>query len=260
MKIVIVTTLLLVGSSARAEKFDAEIAALAKKQAPDTKRVGEILAGQADKKGGRTDWHVELDSSNCYWLIGHGDASVQKISLFLYGPDESLFSGRSATTRSNDNTAVLMNCPEKTGMHRAQLKVTEGHGAYELAIYAKPAPKKEPERDLLAEQLAKEAKSVAPGAQLVGDVYAGDDERADWFTELEKGKCYWVIAVGSDDIDELYLYLWDGDNNRITDSKAKANKTSLGHCAKETGMYKVQIKVNDGDGPYRVGVYSKAKG
>jgi hypothetical protein len=55
----------------------------------------------------------------------------------------------------------------------------------------------------------------------------------------------------------LYLYLWDGKNKRVTESKSDSDTAMVGHCAKENGMFKFQAKVDSGKGDYKVGVYVK---
>jgi hypothetical protein len=241
--------------------WEAKLAAVAKERAPGTTAVGGVYEGSAEKKGGRTDWHVELDPSNCYWFIGMGDEGVKGLSLFLFSPKENAFSGRLATERSKGSSVVMMHCPEESGMHRVQAKVTEGAGAYALAIFAKPAPKKvvaPPGPDLLAEVVEREARAVAPGAERVGELYTGTADVSNWFTQMTAGKCYWVIVAGdAENIDELNLYLWDSADERVTQSYAKEPKTSIGHCPKTTGMYKIQVKITDGSGEYRAGVYAK---
>ena len=56
---------------------------------------------------------------------------------------------------------------------------------------------------------------------------------------------------------KLSLYIWDPSNKRLSDNKADSNIATVGHCAKDTGMFKFQAKVSSGGGPYKVGVYEK---
>lgn len=252
---------LLCTTATAAESLEKAIAKQAASRAQGVTQVGQVYKAVAEKRGDRTDWHVSLDPNNCYWFSGIGQEGVASLSLFLFEPDENFFSGRAATERSKTPEAVMMHCPKKSGMYRLQAKVTKGTGPYGVGVFAKPAPKKVEKKtvDLLGPAVEKMAKSVAPGAKKVGEFYASDAEISDWYTPFSKGDCYWVVGVGEDSIDELFLYLWDPDDDRVTQSRAKDHKASIGHCAKRDGMYHIQTKINDGDGHYKVGVYVKKK-
>ncbi len=58
-------------------------------------------------------------------------------------------------------------------------------------------------------------------------------------------------------VKKLSLYIWDPSNKRITENKADSNIATVGHCAKDTGMFKFQAKVHSGSGAYKVGVFEK---
>lgn len=57
----------------------------------------------------------------------------------------------------------------------------------------------------------------------------------------------------------LYLFLWDSNNHRVTESKGTSEQAMVGYCAKATdnGMFKFQAKVDSGKGDYKVGIYVK---
>src|SRR5262249_14639809 len=60
----------------------------AKQGAPDANRVGDFYRGVAYDDGDRTDWHISLDSANCYWIAGAGDEQVRKLYLYLWDPED----------------------------------------------------------------------------------------------------------------------------------------------------------------------------
>jgi hypothetical protein len=103
------------------------------------------------------------------------------------------------------------------------------------------------------------AKASAPDSERVGDHFAGHADHTDWYVALETGKCYWFIGAGDDDVKELYLYLWDPADKRITANKSENNRVNVGHCPTSSGMYHFQAKVNSGSGKYKVGVFAKKK-
>jgi hypothetical protein len=75
---------------------------------------------------------------------------------------------------------------------------------------------------------------------------------------LDAGTCYSFIAQGTPGkVKKLWLYLWDQSGKRIIESKGESPNATIGHCAKETGMFKFQVKVHSGSGDYKLGIYAK---
>lgn len=107
-----------------------------------------------------------------------------------------------------------------------------------------------------------QALAQAPDAQLVGNLYQavtdGDADRTDWNVTLEQGKCYWLSGAGDQGIEELALYLWDPEGDKVDKLKSKTNKVILAHCPTVSGLFKFQAKVLEGRGHYQVGIYAKA--
>jgi hypothetical protein len=136
-----------------------------------------------------------------------------------------------------------------------------------MGVFAKDAPKgappvakpAEPKGPDLGAIIAEMATSAAPGAERVGELFEGEADKTDWYVQFDSGKCYWLIGAGEETVKELYLFLWDPKDKRITSNKAENGRVTVGHCAEVSGMYHFQAKVNTGEGKYKVGVYAKAK-
>jgi hypothetical protein len=239
----------------------------AAQQAPDATLVGSIYQGLADGDNIKTDWKVTLEQGKCYWLSGAGDQGIEELALYLWDPKDD----RVAKEPGRGPRTILTYCPEISGMFRFQAKITEGRGHYAVGIYAKDGPKgaappptasatpPPPAAADLGAMADQEAKSAAAGATRVGEFFKGNADETDWYTQLDENKCYWLLGVGSADIKELWLFLWDPDEKRITVNKAETNKVVVGHCPTKSGMYHFQAKVGSGSGPYVVGLYAKDK-
>ncbi|MFO0546780.1 MAG: hypothetical protein U0271_00265 [Polyangiaceae bacterium] len=227
--------------------------------APEAVQVGTIYKGVAEKTGERTDWKVQLEANQCYWFSGVGDDTVERLHLFLFDGGNK----RVAIEKSKKSTSTMTYCAEKTDMYRLQAKVQAGAGHFGVGIFSRKAPPKDvaekPKPRDLSEDVEREASAVAPGSTRVGNYFQGSVDKTEWYTQLEVGKCYWFVAVGDADVDELSLYLWGPDNKRITENKSDSTKSNIGHCPKQSGMYKFQAKVTSGSGSYTVGVYAKAR-
>lgn len=229
----------------------------------DAELVGNIYQGVAYEEDDETDWPMTLEVGKCYWFSGAGDQGVEELAMYLYDPDDD----KVASESDDAPRIVLAYCPERSGMFKLRAKVREGRGHFHVGVYAKgapegtapPPPTTAPAGPDLGALCDAEAKSAASGAERVGNHFSGSADETDWYTALEVGKCYWFIGVGGEGVNELWLYLWDPKDNRITANKSETNKVVLGHCPEQPGMYHFQAKIGSGSGPYKVGVYAKAK-
>jgi hypothetical protein len=249
------------------EWLDTAVHEQAKQVSPDSEQVGDVYKATAYREGDRTDWQLSLEASQCYFFSGAGDQTVEELSLYLWDPSGS----RVATERGDGPRTVLSYCtpPTMPGLYKFQAKIEEGHGHYAVAVYGKaapapvavpvPAPVAAPAGPDLGKIVDDMAKASAPQAERVGEHFSGEADKTDWYVALETGKCYWFIGAGDDEVDELWLYLWDPQDKRITVNKSENNRVTVGHCPTSSGMYHFQAKVNSGEGKYKVGVFSKKK-
>jgi hypothetical protein len=231
-------------------------------QAPGATMVAPFFKGSTPK----TDWNIMLEDNHCYWFSGVSAGKVEKIAMYLWSPTKWF---RLADVKSESGQATLAWCTKEAGMYKFQTKI-EGTGNYVVGVFAKNAPKQavhevaEKAGPNLGPLCDKRAAGAAPGARRVGDYFDGSgnsyghDDRADFPIQMDGGKCYWIIGCGEPEhIKKLSLYLWGPNNKRITEAKSDNNYPMIGHCAKETGMYKFQAKITSGNGSYKVGLYAK---
>jgi hypothetical protein len=238
------------------------------KQAPDATLVGNLYPGLADDDTRKTDWKLTLDVGKCYWISAAGDQGVEEIALYLWDPSDK----RVAKEPGRGPRTLMNYCPEVSGLFRMEAKVTEGRGHYAVGVYAKdaskgaaPPPTAAPSATApsagadLGATADQEAKSAAAGGARVGEFFKGNADETDWYTQLDQNKCYWFLGVGSSEVKELWLFLWDPDEKRIAANKSETNKVVVGHCPNKTGMFHFQAKVGSGSGSYVVGLYAKDK-
>jgi hypothetical protein len=269
MRMLVIAITLAVGGAAYAQDpLEALSLSMAKAQAKDAQQVGEYFRGA----GPKTDYQVLLEANKCYWFSGTSEG-VKKLNLYLWAPNANLFTPRVADAKS-DGQATMAYCTQVAGMYKLQVK-TEGKGRFVLGTFAKDAPKQaaaapapEPAPAKKGPDLGpicdKTASVAASGAKRVGDFFdgkgnsIGSSDKSDYSVMMEKGKCYWAVGCADPDkVKSLYLYLWGPDNKRITEAKSDNPNPMVGHCAAATGMFKVQAKMNSGNGTYKVGVYVK---
>lgn len=236
--------------------------------APQAQPVGEqIYKGTAFREGEKMQWQVTLDPGKCYYFSGAGDQTVEELELNVWDP-----TGDRVAKTDGQQRVILEHCATMPGLYRFEAKVEEGHGHFAVAVYSKdapaapvpapapgPAPAPAPAGPDLGKVVDDMAKASAPDSERVGDHFAGETDHTDWYAALETGKCYWFIGAGDDGVKELYLYLWDPADKRITASKSESNRVTVGHCPTSSGMYHFQAKVNSGSGKYKVGIFAKKK-
>ncbi len=233
--------------------------------ARDGERIGEVLRGVARRSDGNTDWRVQLEEGTCYWFGYAGDAGVEKFSMYIWDPKDH----RLDSARGRPPQGVFTHCAEQSGIYRLQGKVADGAGHYAVVVYktkgpekkvvVAPAPTVEKKSDVdLAAIIEKKAAQSAVGAKRSGDFVDGTAETSELYTAMEAGKCYWIIGAGEPGkVKKLFLYLWDPKSHRVTENKSESETTMVGHCAKESGMYKYQLKVDSGSGAYKAAIYVK---
>jgi hypothetical protein len=225
---------------------------------PDGERITPSLFGVAHHDDESTSYQLQLEAGQCYWFGWAGDSTIKEFAVYLFDPSDK----RLDSARGKPREGVFSHCAKQNGIHRFEAKVQEGGGHYALVIYRKKGaapPPPEPKLDLAA-TIEKQAASAAPGATRVGEFFSGSTEISDWTTQIEPGKCYWIIGAGEPGkVKRLYLYLWDAQNKRVTESKGTSEQAMLGYCAKgsEAGMFKFEAKVDAGKGNYKVGIYAK---
>jgi hypothetical protein len=253
------------------DPLEAAAVAQAAAQAEGATRTGQFLKGNTP----RTDFNVMLDANRCYWFSGVTAGKVEKLALYLWAPGAGTFTPRLTSERSESGKVVLAWCTKVAGMYKFQAKI-EGSGEYVVGVFQKDAPRQadppptppppaapEPTVDVGA-ICDKVAKGAAPAAHRVGDFFdgkgnsIGHDDRFDYPIQLDAGSCYWIVACGEPGkVKSISLYLWDPANKRVTDARGDTATPIIGHCARETGMYKFQAKITGGGGAIKSGLYAK---
>ena len=237
--------------------MDSRIDETAAQHASDAGRVGRIFKSVAHEEGERKDWEMTVEAGKCYWWVAAGDAVVEGIYLILW--DEQGDELTKKKEKSND--VVLAHCAKSSGLYKLQTRIFSGRGHFAIGMYEKGAPRSPAEATPsdadLDQVIDAMAKAAAPNAERVGELYAGKDDWTQWFAAMEKGKCYWLIGAGDDDISELSLYLWGPDRERVTENRSENNRVTIGHCSKRDGMFRFEIKAASGSGGYKVGLYQR---
>ncbi len=231
----------------------------AESAAPDSEQVGALYRGVAHDRGEGDEFRVEVEAGQCYVFVAAGDPTIEVFDLRVWGKSKIA----AARDKSKGREALARFCPEETGVSRFEGKVAKGAGHFAIGVFKKGAPKpveeapKKGQLDL-DKIIQDDAAAAAPGSKLE-NMYTAKGKTTDWYAQMKKGTCYWLIGAGQKDVDDFYIYLWDPKNNRVGQTKADSNKAQFGHCPNEDGMFHIQLKVDDDEFEAKVGVFSKPK-
>jgi hypothetical protein len=226
-----------------------------------TKTCGSGSAGKCEEH----DFYVQLERGTCYWFIGAAQKHVDDFYIYLWDPKNK----RVGENKAKANKAQFGHCATDSGMFHVQAKLDDATKPAKVGVFAQkqkgqsaPAPKSEPDKAAkvdLEKVIKDEAGAAAPQAKLVGNHYTATSKKNEFFVQLEKGQCYWIIGASQPGADDFALYLWDPDNKRIGEAKDLKQKGQLGHCPKEGGMFKIQVKLDDAKDEVKIGIFGKAR-
>jgi hypothetical protein len=122
----------------------------------------------------------------------------------------------------------------------------------------KPLPRNAPPEQVLVQA----AKRYAPGLIAFGAVIAGDlaqGGRSDHLVVLEPGRCYRVVGVGGEGVDDMDLFLYDPQGVQASQDASQDRYPVLGVqseiCPIRAGAYRLQVQMYQGGGRFAAGVY-----
>ena len=125
----------------------------------------------------------------------------------------------------------------------------------------KPAAPPPKSHDELSSRVDRQGASSIAGGHRVGAIYRGaaasEGGRSDWFAQLEGGHCYTFVGEGGDGVKKLYLYLWGPRGHRLQSTREDTPHPQMSYCTAFPGTYHFQAKVDDGQGEYRLGIFTK---
>ena len=244
-----------VSTPSNSEWMEQRVAELARTADPANQQSGELLR-ETLRTSRDHEWLVHLDDSRCYWFTAAGDDSFDRISLSVVDTTRGT---RTDSDRGSGAFPVVKHCPVEQGPFRIQVRASRGSGRIVVGIYT-PSQSKEvgasPEQ--VSALIEKEASVVAPGALRSGELFVGSTPQSEWSVAMAPGTCYWLVGVGEPGrVKRLEITLTDPRQKRATESHTETNVAVVGHCPEQPGLFKIQAKVLNGSGTYKVGVYAR---
>jgi hypothetical protein len=156
-------------------------------------------------------------------------------------------------------SALLGACGDRDGSGATQLRAREaeelGADDGDLALPIPSGATPEQIVELKAKKYA--AGLVADGEPIKGSVAAGG--RSDHLAVLRAGRCYRVVAAGSDGVEDMDLLLYDPEGVLTQQDPAEDRFPVLGLqaeiCPPEGGAYRLQVHMYKGGGEFAARIY-----
>ena len=115
--------------------------------------------------------------------------------------------------------------------------------------------------DWMEPELAKIAQSMSPGAEQVGQTFKAiafrEDDYTDWRIDLAPGACYLFVGIGDQTSEEMYIALYDPEDDRVNREKEEPARVAMEWCVEKPGLHRIQGKITEGHGHYAVAVFVK---
>ena len=175
---------------------------------------------------------------------GHADVAKAGVRPTPAKPNETL-----------DPYATPSTTPKTAAGGKPATPVSGGKSAAAKPAAPVPASKS---HDDLSSRVEKAGES---SGHRVGALYRGaaaeEGGRSDWFADLEGGHCYNFVGEGDDGVKKLFLYLWGPGGRRLASTREDTPHARMSFCTSFRGTYHFQAKVDDGQGEYRLGIYTR---
>lgn len=116
--------------------------------------------------------------------------------------------------------------------------------------------------DPLAQRVHEVAAEAARDMKAASPMYEGDLEHGgvrDYQAMLKSVHCYRAVAAASEGVEDLDLRMLDPNNVPVSQDRGQDRTPVLGlsHpvCPKGPGMYRIQVKMFEGSGEYRMRLF-----
>ena len=190
----------------------------------------------------------------CYLFHGAGETDG---SLF----DLEIQAGGKTVARSSDPSPspILVYCPSAMMSGKTTLRCKSGCGQAILASYRRELriPPLGDGAEPLPERLGDLAGSIGVGdpAQTPQAGRLNHGESKDIAVELPGGKCYWLLAVGGNGVQDLDMVLFSG-GNELGRSEGDRSWPVLSWCASSDTKADARVTMYTGAGEFLFAVYA----
>lgn len=232
-------------------------------------RVGQPAGLQLDNPEPR-DFQLNLQQGTCYAFASLGGPGAVDTDIFLN--DDGGRRLQADTARAQD--AVIEYCAPATGAYVLQVRMYQGAGSLFTVGYVQGAQQTAQAEPVMASTSTATASLQenfalldadmrargyeAMGQQSNGELAAGGTQ--DYQVQLEGGRCYAILAVGDNSVQDLDLHLLDQRGREVDRDIATDARPTVRVCPTASGTYTMRVEMASGQGAYVYAPYRWPRG
>lgn len=224
---------------------------------------GDPTRGEMEQEATR-DFDIQLEGGRCYAILAVGDNGVRDLDVLLMNPaGQELDRDIEADPRP-----IVRVCPTDSGQFRMRVRMFRGSGHFVYAPYRWPRGTSGPFglRGLIYVRLAEVTSLLSvEGYEPDADMAPGrgqlrrEGAEATHQIDLQQGRCYSVLVVGGEGINDLDARLSSGNTELAVDG-SRNGFPSVRHCPQQTGRVTLTVRAGNGAGQYFYQVFRQSGG
>ena len=205
---------------------------------------------------------IPLEGGKCYAILAVGDNGVRDLDLVLL---DSRNNEVDRDVEQNPRPVVRV-CPTNTGSYTMHLRMFDGQGHFVYAAYRWPRGTRGPFglRGLMYVRLA-EMTELLSVDQYTPDsdftpaqgTFRTQGEAHSHEIQLAANRCYSVLVVGGDGVDDIDAQLLNGRTQLASDSSRNAFP-NVRYCTQQAGTFTLQVRSAAGQGAYYYQLFTRA--
>lgn len=228
-------------------------------QARGYEPLGEATPGQLGESETR-DFSVNLEGGKCYAILAVGDAGVRNLDLIVQ-------SGGRVVDRDVETDArpIVRVCPDASGTQTIRVSMTSGQGSFVYAAYQWSRGTRGPFglAGVMYVRLGEvtsllNVENYQPSEELMPEQgrLAAQGRDVTHRLQLSANKCYAIVVVGGDGVNDLGVSLTRGGQVVAADTTHSAFP-NVRVCTQSAEAYQMQITAENGAGRYYYQVFQR---
>jgi hypothetical protein len=220
---------------------------------------GDSTPGQLTE-GQTRDFNVSLEGGKCYAILAVGDAGVRNLDLIVQ--DGSRIIDRDVET---DARPIVRVCPETSGSQTIRVSMTSGQGNYVYAAYQWSRGTRGPFglAGVMYVRLGEvtsllNVENYQPSEEHMPEQgrLASQGREVTHRLQLSANKCYAIVVVGGDGVNDLGVSLSRGSQVVAADTTHSAFP-NVRVCTQSAETYSMEITAENGSGRYYYQVFQR---
>ncbi|MBK8171789.1 MAG: hypothetical protein IPK60_15775 [Sandaracinaceae bacterium] len=214
---------------------------------------GEQTRGEL-ASGTERSLSIALEGGKCYAILAVGDNGVRDLDLILSDSRD-----REVDRDVEENPRPIVRvCPTSSGTYTMHLRMFNGQGHFVYSAYRWPRGTRGPFglRGLMYVRLAEmtqllSADQYTPDADFTPaqGTFRAQGETHSHELQLAANRCYSVLVVGGEGLDDVDARLMQGNTQLATDASRNAFP-NVRYCTTQAGTYSLGVRAAAGEGAY----------